>query len=613
MTYTVNKTNGGVLATILDGTTNTDTGLTLIGRNYQGYGIVQNENFVRLLENFADSVPPTENGAFAPIVGTLWWDTGNQRLKIYNGTSFVAVSPITDSVTAPTSNRIGDLWFDTANQQLNVWNGTDFKLIGPAYSVGQGKSGEFVETFTDNTGNTHTVVVEYVNGSVVSISSHDNFLLAATTYGFDVITSGINLPGNKVIQGNVSVGGYGEFNADTTINGQLIISPLNGLTPVPGSGIIAGTTNIYDIGTPVKNFRSLYLGGSLVLTDANIYFSNKSLVIQNKNLDGGLDVFVNSSVSGNTRVLSVNGQTGLASVANDPTVSMGIATKNYTDNSIAAANNTLSTAINQTNADLAALASTVNVDVAGLTTLINTNVNQINANDATTNDSLTQLTSRVNRDEISNNSNIANIYSTYDSVNSTVRTLAPINSPAFTGTPTATVSIADGDNTTRLATTAFVTKGIGALSTTLSTDYNIKINTLSGSTTSSLALKANINSPAFTGNPTAQTPTTGDNSTRLATTAFVNVLTVDYNAKFVSAASDTATNLANGLALKANINSPIFTGTPTAPTPTTGDNSTNLATTAFVAGAVGAQKFNYTVSTNVPTGGNNGDFWFQIG
>ncbi len=56
----------------------------------------------------------------------------------------------------------------------------------------------------------------------------------------------------------------------------------------------------------------------------------------------------------------------------------------------------------------------------------------------------------------------------------------------------------------------------------------------------------------------------GDNSTKLATTAF---------AEAIRAALDTA---------KANIASPTFTGTPTAPTPTTGDNSTKIATTAFV-------------------------------
>ena len=59
--------------------------------------------------------------------------------------------------------------------------------------------------------------------------------------------------------------------------------------------------------------------------------------------------------------------------------------------------------------------------------------------------------------------------------------------------------------------------------------------------------------------------------------------------------------------------SPAFTGTPTAPTPNPGDNSTAIATTSFVTAAIAAQKFTYIVSSNPPAGGNNGDFWFQVG
>ena len=71
-------------------------------------------------------------------------------------------------------------------------------------------------------------------------------------------------------------------------------------------------------------------------------------------------------------------------------------------------------------------------------------------------------------------------------------------------------------------------------------------------------------SPTFTGTPTAPTQTAGNNSTRLATTAFVT----------------TADNL------KANLASPTFTGTPTAPTQTAGNNSTLLATTAYTRTAI---------------------------
>ena len=53
MSYTINLTDGTVFATIADGTINTSSSMTLVGKNYAGYGAFLNENFVYLLENFA--------------------------------------------------------------------------------------------------------------------------------------------------------------------------------------------------------------------------------------------------------------------------------------------------------------------------------------------------------------------------------------------------------------------------------------------------------------------------------------------------------------------------------------------------------------------------------
>lgn len=147
--------------------------------------------------------------------------------------------------------------------------------------------------------------------------------------------------------------------------------------------------------------------------------------------------------------------------------------------------------------------------------------------------------------------------------------------------------------------------------------------------------KAPLASPALTGNPTVPTQSPGDNSTRAASTAYVDAAvaagggggggggsvdtvnghsgpdvtvtkadvglgsvdnTAD-SAKPVSTAqaaadavvaADASAALTAGLALKAPLASPTFTGTPAAPTPTAGDNSTKIATTAFVTAAVAA-------------------------
>ena len=100
-----------------------------------------------------------------------------------------------------------------------------------------------------------------------------------------------------------------------------------------------------------------------------------------------------------------------------------------------------------------------------------------------------------------------------------------------------------------------------------------------------LNLKANLASPALTGTPTAPTQTAGNNSTRIATTAFAT----------------TALNL------KANLASPTFTGTPTLPTGTiattqsAGNNTTAIATTAFATTALNL-KANIRGAVNAQTG-----------
>ena len=67
MPYILNKTNGSVLATVADGTINQSTDLTFVGKNYAGYGGFIDENFLHLLENFANKSQPPK-----AIVGQLW-------------------------------------------------------------------------------------------------------------------------------------------------------------------------------------------------------------------------------------------------------------------------------------------------------------------------------------------------------------------------------------------------------------------------------------------------------------------------------------------------------------------------------------------------------------
>ena len=202
MPYSVTLTDGTTIATINDGTVNTTTtSLTLIGKNYAGYGIFLNENFVELLENFSNSTPPT-----APLTGQLWYDSRNEILKVYNGASNLW-KPISSSISqssAPSaqSSVTGDLWWNTTTAQLNVWSGSAWIIIGPAYTSTAGTSGAVVQTILDTGSQSHVVVIFYISNAAIAILSKDaTFTPQTAISGFPTIVPGFNLINASTLTG----------------------------------------------------------------------------------------------------------------------------------------------------------------------------------------------------------------------------------------------------------------------------------------------------------------------------------------------------------------------------------------------------------------------------
>lgn len=170
MSYTINKTNGELLTNVVDGEINQiSTSLTLIGKNASSYGEVMNENFVRLLENFANIESPNK-----PLEGQLWYDTDQGRLKVYDGTSWKVSSGTIVSDSPPTLSR-GELWVDSFRQQLYFNDGAATVLAGPIYTKSQGVSGFQAVDVVDVNQINHTVVYLYVAGVLTGIFSQDTF------------------------------------------------------------------------------------------------------------------------------------------------------------------------------------------------------------------------------------------------------------------------------------------------------------------------------------------------------------------------------------------------------------------------------------------------------
>jgi hypothetical protein len=194
MAYEVNKFNNVFLTSVADGTIDTTTDLRLVGKNYAGYGEVQNENFVHLLENFANTTAPPKS-----ITGQIWFDTAIKKLKFYDGAKFKTAGGAEASASAPSGLSVGDFWWDTAAKQLYTYTGNDFTLIGPIASPDLGTSiispAVVYGTLITAEG-PHTILKVIADNKTVAVISKTAFTLDNSKNAIDdftVIKKGITL------------------------------------------------------------------------------------------------------------------------------------------------------------------------------------------------------------------------------------------------------------------------------------------------------------------------------------------------------------------------------------------------------------------------------------
>ena len=183
MAYIVNKFSGTQLIVLEDGTIDTSTSLGLVGRNYVGYGETQNENFVFLLENFANAAPPVR-----PLRGQTWFNTTSNITYAYNGSDWSPIGAATLSATAPTSANSGELWLDTTLNQLKVYTGSEWVFIGAEAVAGFGITKARSTTLENTLGNTKPVVILTTNNipqlTVVSSPVRKFFMRFTDFYNF---------------------------------------------------------------------------------------------------------------------------------------------------------------------------------------------------------------------------------------------------------------------------------------------------------------------------------------------------------------------------------------------------------------------------------------------
>ena len=274
--------------------------MTLVGKNYAGYGQFINDDIIRLLESGANTTAPG-----APLTGQLWWNATAKNMQVYNGTAFKVISGATAASSAPSGSVsvAGDLWYDTVNAQLNVYTGSAWIIVGPAYTAGTGVTGAIPTTITDNTAVSHVVIKLYVNDNVVGIVSKDaSFTPQVAIPGFTTVNPGITLA--------TTISGVAQYFQGTATNAQA-------LGNVASSGFLQNTGSQTMTGTlGILNNTGLSVG---VNSDLRASVSGSDVTVRNQTTNGNL--VLGANVSGTpTTFITMYGANGMTTIAGSTTV-----------------------------------------------------------------------------------------------------------------------------------------------------------------------------------------------------------------------------------------------------------------------------------------------------
>lgn len=309
------STNKGTI-TVEDNALNTETSVTLVGRNLQDYGQALNTNFLQMLENFADVNPPLN-----PVEGQLWYDTsdGFEQLKIYDGTNWVAAGGLKKGSSEPsvTNSVIGDLWVDTTNSQLKLYTGSGWILVGPNYSDGN-PTGAIPSEIVDSDNVTRTVIKNYAkdasgNSVVVSIFSDVEFRPKAAETGFTTIYKGLTMR-NFGVSGESTIRGTATRAESVLKSGEAIEGarlPVLDLENTFARKLIINNDNGIEVGSPTK---------------AKLIAQGTGVVLQSNQPGGNVDLQVNNN-GAVTTAIRVNSNTfvGIGENNLNPTVELDVA------------------------------------------------------------------------------------------------------------------------------------------------------------------------------------------------------------------------------------------------------------------------------------------------
>jgi microcystin-dependent protein len=294
MAYKINFTDqvanpNGI--TVADQDLNTQTSLTFVGKNYPGYAQSIGENFLHLLENFANNSAPSVEKA---VVGQLWYDTtiSNPQLKVLDGSkNWVPASGIIKSSIRPSDANTGDLWSDSTNQQLYLYTGTQWLLVGPQFNQAS-STGLKVEEIIDRATNLQKLVMTmFIEDKRVAIFSKEQFTPKSTLAGFEAIKQGITLSSEDFDLSGINKNKFWGTSekAESLVIGNNVIAASNFLR----SDVVSTTNNTLN----VRSSTGLNIGPSLETAISSsivgtvIHQKTPGSVIVLKTTESGTNVF----------------------------------------------------------------------------------------------------------------------------------------------------------------------------------------------------------------------------------------------------------------------------------------------------------------------------------
>jgi hypothetical protein len=268
MTYTIKTTSESESYTVTDLSLNSELSVRFVGKGYVGYGQIINTNLLQMLENFANTTSPGN-----PLVGQLWYNTSINKLRIFNGSDFVDVSPDPTRITYST---IGNLSLASSNITGEITNGNvgiaangtgivnvnRLALTGTTVNrvLFTAANGMVMTNSMQYTPTSDTLTVTNLNATNIAGSLTTSAQTAITSVG--TLTS-LNV-GGTVVASTVNAGTIG--NVGATITGASVTGALNGSLGASTPNTVVATSVTTTSGGQLTGYHTGPIGANTANT-----------------------------------------------------------------------------------------------------------------------------------------------------------------------------------------------------------------------------------------------------------------------------------------------------------------------------------------------------------